>query len=32
MTHNRMKQEVDEHHNEREFQVGDWVFSEATTI
>jgi hypothetical protein len=25
-TQNRMKQQVDQHHNEREFEVGDWVF------
>jgi hypothetical protein len=22
----RMKQKVDKHHSEREFEVGDWVF------
>ena len=25
-TQNRMKQEAYQHHNEREFEVGDWVF------
>jgi hypothetical protein len=23
---NRMKQQADQHHSEREFEVGDWVF------
>ena len=26
LAHNRMKQQVDEHHIERGFEVGDWVF------
>jgi hypothetical protein len=26
ITQNRMKQQADQHHNEREFEVGDWVF------
>jgi hypothetical protein len=26
MTQNRMKQQVYQHHNEREFEAGDWVF------
>jgi len=26
LAHNRMKQQVDQHHNERSFDVGDWVF------
>jgi hypothetical protein len=26
MEQNRMKQQVDQHHSEREFEVGDWVF------
>lgn len=26
MTHNRMKQQADRHHIEREFEEGDWVF------
>jgi hypothetical protein len=26
MTQNRMKQQVDKHHSERSFEVGDWVF------
>jgi hypothetical protein len=26
MIQNRMKQQVDQHHSEREFEVGDWVF------
>jgi hypothetical protein len=24
--HNRMKQQADQHHSERSFEVGDWVF------
>jgi hypothetical protein len=26
ITQNRMKQQADQHHSEREFEVGDWVF------
>jgi hypothetical protein len=26
MAHNRMKQQADQHHSERSFEVGDWVF------
>jgi hypothetical protein len=26
MAQNRMKQQADQHHSEREFEVGDWVF------
>jgi hypothetical protein len=26
MAHNSMKQEEDQHHSERSFEVGDWVF------
>ena len=26
LTHNQMKQQVDQHHSERSFEVGDWVF------
>ena len=26
LVHNRMKQHVDQHHNKRSFDVGDWVF------
>jgi hypothetical protein len=26
MAQNRMKQQVDQHHNEQSFEVGDWVF------
>jgi hypothetical protein len=26
MSQNRMKQQADQHHSEREFEVGDWVF------
>jgi hypothetical protein len=26
MTQNRMKQQAYQHHSEREFEVGDWVF------
>jgi hypothetical protein len=26
MAHNRMKQQEDQHHSERSFEVGDWVF------
>ena len=26
MAQNRMKQQVDQHHSERNFEVGDWVF------
>jgi hypothetical protein len=26
MAHNRMKQQADQNHNERSFEVGDWVF------
>jgi hypothetical protein len=26
MAHNHMKQQVDQHHTERSFEVGDWVF------
>jgi hypothetical protein len=26
MAHNRMKQQADQHHNEREFEVEEWVF------
>jgi hypothetical protein len=26
MAQNRMKQQVDQHHSERSFEVGDWVF------
>jgi hypothetical protein len=25
MAHNRMKQQTDQHHSERSFEVGDWV-------
>jgi hypothetical protein len=32
MAHNRMKQQVDQHHSERSFEVGDWVFFKTTTI
>jgi len=26
MAHNRMKQQENQHHSERSFEVGDWVF------
>ena len=26
LAHNRMKQQADQHHNERSFDVGNWVF------
>jgi hypothetical protein len=26
MAQNRMKQQINQHHSEREFEVGDWVF------
>ena len=26
LAQNRMKQQADQHHNERSFDVGDWVF------
>ena len=26
LVHNRMKQQLDQHHSERSFDVGDWVF------
>jgi DNA repair ATPase RecN len=26
LAHNRMKQQADQHHSERSFEVGDWVF------
>ena len=26
MAQNRMKQQADQHHSERSFEVGDWVF------
>ena len=26
LAHNRMKQQADQHHSERSFDVGDWVF------
>ena len=26
LAHNQMKQQVDKHHSERSFEVGDWVF------
>jgi hypothetical protein len=26
MAQNRMKQQADQHHSERRFEVGDWVF------
>jgi hypothetical protein len=27
-----MKQQVDQHHSERSFEVGDWLFFKTTTI
>ena len=32
MAQNRMKQQADQHHSERSFEVGDWVFFKTTTI
>ena len=32
MAQNHMKQQVDQHHSERSFEVGDWVFFKNTTI
>ena len=26
LVHNRVKQQVDQYHNERSFDVGDWIF------
>ena len=32
LAHNQMKQQEDQHHSERSFELGDWVFFKTTTI